>query len=285
MTSDTSLRPVSPLRALAWWGPERTVADIKIKTCEDYRDARLHGEVCRLDEKQRPVPLKAVKLATISRELGILRSALQWAVRAEILTEARFVQLPDKQPGKDRWLTRSEAARLLRAARQEPKARWHLVLFILLALYTGARTEAILTLRWFAQVNLDRNRIDYNPPGRPETLKRRPVVRIGKRLRTFLMLARARANSPYVLTYQGEPPKRIIKGFASAVNRAGLDGVSAHTLRHTCGTWLAQQGVPLYEIAGMLGHSNERTTELYAHHHPDFQKNATDALDRPRNRA
>ena len=38
---------------------------------------------------------------------------------------------------------------------------------------------------------------------------------------------------------------------------------------------MAQRGVPLREIAGYLGHSEQRTTELYAHHHPDFlMKNA-----------
>jgi integrase len=270
---------------LAWWGPEHTVADIKITTCEEYRNARLRGDVRRLDEEQRPTPLKTVKLATISRELGILRSALSWAVQNELLTSAPFVKLPPKQPGRDRWLTRSEVARLLWSARQEPKARLHLPLFILLALYTGARSEAILTLKWFPQVNLDRSRIDYNPPRRPQTLKRRPQVRIAQRLRTFLILAKTRTNSPYVLTWHGDPIGSIKHSLASAANRAGLDGVTAHTLRHTCGTWLAQAGVPLYEIAGILGHTNARTTELYAHHHPDFQKNATEALDRPRNRA
>src|SRR5215211_4895311 len=54
---------------------------------------------------------------------------------------------------RDRWLTRKEAAALLRAARQEPKVRLHLPLFILMALYTGQRKDALLSLRW-VQVDL-----------------------------------------------------------------------------------------------------------------------------------
>jgi integrase len=50
--------------------------------------------------------------------------------------------------------------------------------------------------------------------------------------------------------------------------------VTPHTLRHTCGTWMAQAGVPLWEIAGFLGHTVQRTTELYAHHHPDYMERA-----------
>jgi integrase len=53
-------------------------------------------------------------------------------------------------------------------------------------------------------------------------------------------------------------------------------------LRHTAGTWLAQAGVDLHQIAGWLGHSNERTTELYAHHHPDYFSDAKRAMERGR---
>ena len=37
----------------------------------------------------------------------------------------------------------------------------------------------------------------------------------------------------------------------------------------------------LWQIAGMLGHRDTRMVErVYAKHHPDFQKGATEALDR-----
>lgn len=55
---------------------------------------------------------------------------------------------------------------------------------------------------------------------------------------------------------------------------------STRTLRHTRGTWLAQAGVPIWDIAGWLGQSLASTTELYAHHHPDFMSAARDATDR-----
>jgi hypothetical protein len=70
--------------------------------------------------------------------------------------------------------------------------------------------------------------------------------------------------------------------FGRACKRAGIVGVTPHTLRHTCGTWMAQQGVPLRLIGEYLGHSDERTTKLYAHHHPDYQGTAVRRLDRRR---
>jgi integrase len=250
----------------AWW-EDRTVDAVKLGTCEAYRNARLK---------------QGVSIATVRRELSVLRAALKWAVADGRLTEAPFVKTPPAAEAKDRWLTRSEAARLLWAARKEPKARLHLPLFIMLGLYTGARSEAMLTLKWFPQVDLDRGVIDYNPPGRERTEKGRARVPIPRKLHWFLEKARARSSSPYVLSYHGESIKRIVKGFRSACKRAGLEGVTPHTLRHTCGTWLAQAGIPLWEIAGWLGHADMSTTQIYAHHHPEALAAPRYALDRPR---
>lgn len=78
-------------------------------------------------------------------------------------------------------------------------------------------------------------------------------------------------------------PDAYVQGsFGRACKRADLVDVSPHTLRHTCGTWLAQAGVDLHKIGGWLGHSDARTTQLYAHHHPDYQDEAKAALDRRR---
>lgn len=41
--------------------------------------------------------------------------------------------------------------------------------------------------------------------------------------------------------------------------------LNPHALRHSCATYLKQQGLDLQEIAQILGHSNITTTERYAH--------------------
>ena len=43
---------------------------------------------------------------------------------------------------------------------------------------------------------------------------------------------------------------------------------------------MAERGVPIWEIAGYLGHSVARTTELCAHHHPDTPAAARAAFER-----
>jgi integrase len=255
-------------RLLAWWGDRNVDAIIPV-TCNAYRDARLKD---------------GVKLATITKELSVLRAALIWAKKNARLLSIPDVILPPKQDGKDRWLTRSEAARLIWAARKDPRSRLHLPLFILLGLYTGARSEAMLTLKWFPQVDLDRGTIDYNPPSRGRTKKGRAVVPIHPRLRRFLEYARTRSSSPSVLAYQGQPIKRIIKGFRAAARRAGLDDVTPHTLRHTCASWMLDADKSLGAIGNMLGHSDPRTTQGYAHRHAGSLRAALDAFDSPAKR-
>ena len=68
--------------------------------------------------------------------------------------------LPDRNPPRERWLTRSEAARLLWAARRCQ----HIRRFILLGLYTGSRPGVILAARW-DQIDLAAEYMSRVPAG------------------------------------------------------------------------------------------------------------------------
>jgi integrase len=243
-----------------FWGA-RNMIDVTPETCRAYQKYR------------------GISDGTIRREFGVLRAAINHEFKHGRLTRPVSIWMPPKPEGKDRWLTRNEAAALLRAALNEPRCRLYLPLFILMGLYTGARKGAILTLRW-PQVNLDQGRIDFNPPGRKRTSKGRAIIPIPRGLRWFLGQARLRGGDmDYVINRHGAPIKDIKRAFSSACKTAGLEDVTPHTLRHTAGTWMAQAGVPMWEIAGYLGHSHERTSELYSHHHADHLNRAREALD------
>lgn len=158
--------------------------------------------------------------------------------------------------------------------------RHYLPLFILLGLYSAARRDAILTLRW-PQIDFARGLIDLNPAGRVQTKKGRAKIPAPRRLLTFLRLAKRRGGDlGPVLHIDGRMIGSVKKSFAAACKRAGLAGVSPHTLRHTSATWMAQSGVDLWKIAGYLGQTVAATTERYAHHHPDYMQEAKAALDR-----
>lgn len=237
----------------------KTPAAIDQAVCETYAAKRARAKI-------RP--------STIHTELGLLRSALLWAKRAKWITEAPEVHRPEPSPPRDRWLTPEEAVALINGAGSK-----HIRLFILLALYTGARRGAILELTW-DRVDLEQDRIDFTAPGRLTGRKKRSEVPIQASLRSALLAAFSARLSDHVIEFAGQPVKSVKRGFREAVTRARLERVTPHTLRHTAATWAAQEGAPLWEIAGMLGHTTtEITQRVYAKHHPDFLKRAAGAIE------
>ncbi len=53
--------------------------------------------------------------------------------------------------------------------------------------------------------------------------------------------------------------------FKSVCDEAGVPWVTPHVLRHTFASQLATAGVSLYKISKWLGHSDFKTTQIYAH--------------------
>jgi len=217
-------------------------------------------------------------VGTVRRELGLLQAAVNHEHKKGRLSRSVVVELPPAPPSKERWLARQEAAKLIRAARKDPKARLYMPLFVLIGLYTGRRKEAILSLRW-PQVDLKAGLLDFEIEGRVRTKKQRGKVPIPDRLLPHLVRARRRGSDlGPVMHISGRPIANIKKGFAAACKRAGIEGVTPHTLRHTAASWLMQSGTPTIEIAKYLGMSERTLIATYGHHQPDWLRGAANAI-------
>jgi integrase len=249
------------------------VADIMPSDVTAYVEARRAGRIGRPSVNH-----------TISRELSVLNAAINHAVKEKRLPKADqpFIKLPGTSPPRDRWLTHAEADALLSAALERVDPRTpkdtlpRVYRFIALALNTASRKSALLGLQR-RQVSLSSGMIYLNPAGRAQTKKHRPRVPISDELRPILertLREIGDKDDAYLLDHGGE----IRTAFENAVERAGLSrDVTPHTLRHTKATWMAQAGVSLFDIAGVLGDSVETVTKTYAHHHPDFLRSAINA--------
>ncbi len=214
--------------------------------------------------------------ATIQRDLATLKAALRMHWKRGRLESVPHIISVTAPPPRQRFLTREEFARLLDEC-QEP----HLRLFVLLAIHTMQRPGSILELTT-QQVDLDRGIIDFMPPWQQaQSNKRKPVVPISEGLRGPLTQAVENSINGYVVEYDGLPLKSVRTSFNKARDRAGLSkDVCPYVLRHTAATWLAASNVPLRQVAGMLGHSDTRTTERhYAKHSPEYLRQATGAMD------
>jgi hypothetical protein len=116
---------------------------------------------------------------------------------------------------------------------------------------------------------------------------RRPRSFLTRQPRLLPHLRRARKRGTdlgYVLHDRGERIGDIKKGFAAACKRAGIEGATPHTLKHTAATWLMQAGTDPWQAAGFLSISVEILLRVYGHHHPDQREAAQNIGRRPRNR-
>lgn len=69
------------------------------------------------------------------------------------------------------------------------------------------------------------------------------------------------------LTLMGKrmPRERLSRMIGRYAKRAGIEGVTAHTLRHACATHLLDAGADLRLIQDVLGHASIASTQRYTH--------------------
>lgn len=245
------------------------IKDIQQTDIDSYVDARRAGRIGRPS-----------KDGTIARELPVLTAAINHAIRNKRLAadHAPIIKLPPASDPKDRWLTHEEADRLLAAALQSPAPKGKLpriYKFVVLALATWSRKTALVTITK-KQIDLENRMIYLNPHGRRQTKKRRPPVPIADWALPIIKRMMDEAPGESLLGHTGS----IRTAFSSAVKRAGLPGVTPHTLRHTGATWAAQAGVSLEDIGGVLGDDIRTVYKTYLHHCPEHLRKAVNAVRR-----
>ncbi len=200
-------------------------------------------------------------------ELVELKATLNAAERRKAITKAPHIDLPAAGRPRERFLTRGEFHRLLECAEYS-----HTRLFILIAGTTGARKGAVLDLTW-DRVKLGEQGtgwIDFDNPDRPETHKRRTIVRITGVLVRELQKAKKQAQSNHVIECYGEPLNDIRTSFMNAAAKAGLGPeVTPHVLKHSVISWLAQEGVSIDRISYMTATSPKMIERVYRKYNPD----------------
>lgn len=220
------------------------------------------------------------------RELEDLRAAINWHRKEGLHDKIVSVVLPEAGPSRERYLTRDEAAHLIRTAwryreQQNFRAtsrytRRHAARFMIVARWMGSRAGVICSASIERKRPAGRSWIDLTTGmfhGRPEgergTKKRKQLIRVP--LPLLAHLRRWRANGQrYAVEWNGEPIKRITKAHAAAVADAGFESdVTPHTWRHSLATWLMQDGAEPWKAAGTLGMTVETLLRVYGHWHPD----------------
>lgn len=133
--------------------------------------------------------------------------------------------------------------------------------FVIMLLDTGARYSEIATLEWKA-ISLEDRTIQLWR----SKVKNESILYMTDRVYEVLQRRFNEKTSRYIFTNRSGGAKQYnSKTLTKAFQRAGIEGATAHTLRHTHASRLIQNGLNLYEIKEVLGHSDIKTTMRYAH--------------------
>lgn len=209
---------------------------------------------------------------TMRHELSLIRTACNWAAAERHIPAAPPIKLPPMPETSVGHVTKEEFRRLL-----EGCERPHVKLFAMLGVTTGGRKSALLEARW-EQVDFRRGLLNLNQEGRRQNGKYRATVPLNDLILPVLREARKVARTEHLIEHNGKPCKDIKKGFAAAARRSGVD-CHPHMLRHSAAVWMAEDRVPMAEIASYLGHRDINVTvRVYARFHPDYLRQAARSL-------
>lgn len=193
--------------------------------------------------------------ATVNRYLACIRCLLR-AARDEWqwIDSMPKIRLLPGEVERDRWLTRTEADRLIAACAP------HLAAIVRFALATGCRAREITGLEW-KRVDLDRRTawLDQTKNGTPRgvPLNRDAVAVLETQLGT---------HPRYCFTYCGRPILWELTNTAwkKANARAGIEDFRFHDLRHTWASWHRQAGTSCDELKDLGGWKSRVMVDRYA---------------------
>lgn len=230
------------------------------KTQREYIKRRKNEDGCSQD--------------TIRTEMGVIRRAINWAVREKKIShdEKTHIIVPKAGPARDEWLTRDQFRTFLAGAKSP-----HVKLFIIVAMTSAARKQAILQLPW-SNVKFNMRQIDFRNLDDEKHRKGRAIVPMNDIAFNALMEAYAGRQTDYVIEYGGGPIKDVRHALERISKDTGIHA-SAHMFRHSAAVWMAQEGKPIQMIAEYLGHSDVSVTyRHYARYMPEHLQSAADVL-------
>jgi integrase/recombinase XerC/integrase/recombinase XerD len=151
-------------------------------------------------------------------------------------------------------LTKEEFERLLECSSEFYKTVW------IVLVYTGIRLDEARLLKW---IDIDFENRVIKIGFREDFTTKTGIKKVEKVLN----------NLPHIGEYifcnpqTGEPYHKNswLKQIKKYAEKAGIENVLIHTLRHTFSSWLAQKGISRDIRMTLLGHTDEKTTDIYTH--------------------
>lgn len=238
---------------------------------------------------------------------SVLKSALEQAVYSEMIPKnpANKIELPKKENAEARVLTVEEQERFVEACKGSRYGN-----FFIFLLATGLRLGEGAGLTW-KDIDYENNLVDINKtlvayweygntyktvtygstktksstrkvPLLPVTLKVLEDVKKTQEIEKALAGSNYQDNNLIFCTQKGTTTERSYwhRAIKDICARAELEGVHAHTLRHTFATRCLENGIDLKIVQSYLGHSSiKMTADVYTHVLPEHNRAAIQKLE------
>jgi len=254
----------------------------RIRESFDTKRAR-DIDVDAVDEFLIELEREELAASSVNKYRTILCSTFNFAIKRGRFDRNPVTAVPQRKepPGRDRFLSTEEFQKLITQCKSDPA----LHAFVWIAATTGARKGEVLPRKW-SDVTLDGSAphiyVARSKNGRP---KRLPLaaesIRALRALPSF-------EDDEYVF-----PADRgnvrctgkqlhlwdIRKTFQAACDRAGIENLRIHDLRHTATTILFLSGIPEAIIRKLTGHRS-REIERYEHLSPGLKNQTVDLIAR-----
>lgn len=277
------------LRRIPRWSAHRAAVQLRMHfstLCRICRWLVGHRNWPQLDQLQR-IDLVAfvnqrqadgLKPRSIGAELTIFRMFWRDLLNQELVTNGALllVKAPVAGDHLPRYLTRTEFYRLARVIQDETAANtphdiFNCTWFYLLA-HAGLRLSELRNLR-IGDCDLagKRLRIQAGKGNRDRVL---PLTDYLIALLTAYLAVREAAPTDHLLIFRGAAAKDhlISHRLRRFGQKANIETLTPHRLRHTLATLLVNQGMPIVSLQKFLGHQDINMTLIYARVHDETVK-------------
>ncbi|WP_044414306.1 tyrosine-type recombinase/integrase [Thiomicrospira microaerophila] len=208
------------------------------------------------------------KPASTNRIIIIIRyifnCAKRWGIAGLEGNPADQIPLYTENNKRERYLTPEEVTRLLAQleASRSPMLKY-IIMFLLL---TGARKSEVTNAKW-DDLDLESRvwKIEFNKTGQTR------YVPLSNAAIDLLLSVPVIKDCDYVFANPKTklPFQKIFGAWDLVRNKAGIRDVRIHDLRHSFASFLVNNGRSLYEVQKILGHTQVKTTQRYAHLNQD----------------
>jgi site-specific recombinase XerD len=214
-----------------------------------------------------------------------LKAAFNIALEWEYIEVNLFakVKLPKKQKEKPVYVTKDQLDLILGAMTNDTlKAIVHY------AFFTGSRRGEILNLKW-KNIDFNKKIITIGDEDFQTKTKSQRIMPMAQNLfdklwerSDFGKISASKPDSFVFAKPNGFPFHEDVptKSFKRACRKVGIDKkVHFHSLRHSFASFMVQNGVGLYNVQKLLGHSSITTTEIYSHLNVDALHESVKVFD------